>query len=59
LQDHFRRALLLGLFRDGGPCGWRIVIFFLAAGHVTLLHFVLGLTRIELVIADSRDIGGG
>jgi hypothetical protein len=32
LQDHFRRALLLGLFRDGGPCGWRIVIFSLPQG---------------------------
>jgi hypothetical protein len=27
--------------------------------HVTLLHSVLGLARIELVIADSKGIGAG
>jgi hypothetical protein len=43
---------------DIPPCGWRIVIS-LAAGHVTLLHSVLGLGRIELVVADSKSIGAG
>jgi len=38
-------------------CGWRILSP--AAGHVTLLHFVLGLARIELVVADSKGIGAG
>jgi hypothetical protein len=33
--------------------------FSLAAGHVTLFHFVLGLARIELVVADSKGIGAG
>jgi hypothetical protein len=32
--------------------------FSLAAGHVTL-HFVLGLARIEVVVADSKGIGAG
>ena len=39
-------------------CGWRIVIS-PATGHVTLLHSVLGLARIELVVADSKGIGVG
>src|SRR3974390_3603715 len=30
--------------------------FSLAAGHVALLHFVLGLTRIELVVADLKAL---
>jgi hypothetical protein len=33
--------------------------FSFAAGHVTLLHFVLGLARIELVVADFKGIGAG
>jgi len=33
--------------------------FSLAAGHVALLHFVLGFARIELVVADSKGIGAG
>ncbi len=40
------------------PCGWRIVIF-LAAGHVTLLHSVAGLARIELLVADFKGIRAG
>jgi hypothetical protein len=38
--------------------GWRIVI---SPGieHVTLLHSVLGLARIELVVDDSKGIGAG
>jgi hypothetical protein len=39
-------------------CGWRIVIS-PGTEHVTLLHSVLGLARIELVIADSKGIGAG
>ncbi len=35
------------------------LLFGLAAGHVTLLHSVLGLARIEVVIADSKGIGAG
>ena len=30
--------------------------FSLAAGHVALLHFVLGLARIELVVADLKAL---
>jgi hypothetical protein len=46
----------------GGPertrtftCGWRIVIS-VAAGHVTLLHSVAELARIELLVADFEGI---
>jgi hypothetical protein len=35
--------------------GWRIVIS-LAAGHVTLLHPVAELARIELLVADFEGI---
>jgi hypothetical protein len=35
--------------------GWRIVIS-LAAGHVTLLHSVAELARIELLVADFEGI---
>jgi hypothetical protein len=42
----------------GVACVWRIIIS-LAAGDVTLLHSVRGLARIELVVADSKDIGAG
>jgi hypothetical protein len=53
------RAVFSGTRRFSSPrsaCGWRIVIS-PAAGHVTLLHSVLGLARIELVVADSKGIG--
>jgi len=33
--------------------------FSLAAAHITLLCFVLGLARIELVVADFKGIGAG
>ncbi len=36
-------------------CGWRIVIS-LTAGHVTLLHSVAELARIELLVADFEGI---
>jgi hypothetical protein len=60
LTDHSRGALVLGLFRDGWAL-WLANCYFspLPPEHVTLLHFVLGLVRIELVVADSKDIGGG
>jgi hypothetical protein len=35
------------------------LLFRLAAGHVALLHSVLGLARIEVVVADSKGIGAG
>ena len=54
----FRKPDLLlpgsGLSRVAGE-----LLFRLAAGHVTLLHSVLGLARIELVVADANDIGAG
>ena len=35
------------------------LLFRLPLGHVTLLHSVLGLARIELMVADSKGIGAG
>lgn len=53
----FRKPDLLlpgsGLSRVAGE-----LLFRLAAGHVTL-HSVLGLARIELVVADAKGIGAG
>jgi hypothetical protein len=35
------------------------LLFRVAAGHVTLLHSVLGLAQIEVVVADPKGIGAG
>ena len=48
----------LAMYRPRFTCDWRIVIS-PAPGHVTLLRPVLGLARIELVVADSKGIGAG
>jgi N-acyl-D-aspartate/D-glutamate deacylase len=53
-----RRGLLReGYFADVVVAGE--LLFRLAAGHVTLLHSVLRLARIEVVVADSKGIGAG
>jgi N-acyl-D-aspartate/D-glutamate deacylase len=53
-----RRGLLReGYFADVVVAGE--LLFRLAAGHVTLLHSVLGLTLIEVVVADSKGTGAG
>jgi hypothetical protein len=39
-------------------CGWRIVISAFA-GHVTLSHSVAGSARLELVVADFKDVRAG
>jgi N-acyl-D-aspartate/D-glutamate deacylase len=50
-----RRGLLReGHFADVVVAGE--LLFRLAAGHVALLHSVLGLTLIEVVVADSKAL---
>lgn len=56
-----RRTTGLARGRESG-CGDGVAGEFVissVAGHVTLLHSVRGLARIELLVADCKGIGAG